>query len=63
MASASVTVDKQLISSVGKGVLIFAAVSPHDTIKEIDSMAAKILRYKLWPDEAGANVRLDKPLC
>ena len=53
MASASVTVDKQLISSIGKGVLVFAAVTPTDTAHEVDRMAAKILRYKLWPDVAG----------
>ncbi|GKU00361.1 d-tyrosyl-trna deacylase [Fusarium langsethiae] len=35
--SASVTVDKEMISSIGKGVLAFAAV----------------LRMKLWDDEEG----------
>ncbi|KAG8677517.1 hypothetical protein FPOAC1_003540 [Fusarium poae] len=39
--SASVTVDKEMISSIGKGVLAFAAVAPGDTEKEADLMAAK----------------------
>lgn len=56
VASASVTVDKQLVSSIGKGVLVFAAVAPHDTEKEVESMANKVLRMKLWPDANGANV-------
>jgi len=34
---------------------VFAAVAPDDTIREINSMAAKILRMKLWPDDDGAN--------
>ncbi|KAI4147300.1 MAG: hypothetical protein LQ340_005617 [Diploschistes diacapsis] len=55
VASASVTVDKQLVSSIGKGVLVFAAVAPHDTEKEVESMANKVLRMKLWPDANGAN--------
>jgi D-tyrosyl-tRNA(Tyr) deacylase len=50
--SASVTVDGQIISSIGKGVLILAAVSRDDTEKEIESMAAKVLKTKLWDDES-----------
>ena len=54
--SASVTVDKEMISSIGKGVLAFAAVAPGDTEKEADLMAAKVLRKKLWDDEEGGKV-------
>ncbi len=57
VASASVTVDTQLVSSIGKGVLVFAAVAPDDTTKEVESMAAKVLKMKMWPDEAGGTVR------
>jgi hypothetical protein len=56
VVSASVTVDKQLVSSIGRGVLVFAAVAPNDTLKEVDAMASKVLKMKLWPDENGANV-------
>ena len=52
MLSASVTVEKELISSIGKGVLVFAAVAPGDTEKEVDSMANKVLKMKMWDDEA-----------
>ncbi|KAF3058012.1 D-tyrosyl-tRNA(Tyr) deacylase [Daldinia childiae] len=38
---ASVTVEKEVVSSIGKGVLVFAAVAPGDTEKEADSLAAK----------------------
>lgn len=50
------TVDKQLISSVGKGILVFAAVANSDTEKDADALAAKVLRMKLWDDEAGGRV-------
>jgi D-tyrosyl-tRNA(Tyr) deacylase len=49
--SASVTVDDQLISSIGKGLLVLAAVEKDDTDKDAASMAAKILKAKLWDDE------------
>jgi D-tyrosyl-tRNA(Tyr) deacylase len=49
--SASVTVDGQLISSIGRGLLVLAAVDKDDTEKETTSMAGKILKAKLWDDE------------
>lgn len=56
VTSASVTVDTHLISSIGKGVLVFAAVAPEDTRKEVESMAAKVLKMKLWPDKSDRTV-------
>jgi D-aminoacyl-tRNA deacylase len=53
--SASVKVDKEIVSSIGKGVLVFAAVAPTDTEKEAESLAAKILKLKLWDDESGGR--------
>lgn len=50
------TVDSTLVSSIGKGVLVFAAVAKDDTRKEVESMAAKVLRLKMWPDESGGTV-------
>lgn len=46
------TVDSQLVSSIGKGVLVFAAVDRDDTVKEVESMAAKVLKMKMWPDDS-----------
>lgn len=56
VASASVTVDSTLVSSIGKGVLVFAAVAKDDTRKEVESMAAKVLKLRMWPDEIGGTV-------
>ncbi|KAH8124140.1 hypothetical protein ACSS6W_004432 [Trichoderma asperelloides] len=53
--SASVTVEKQLVSSIGRGVLVFAAVAPGDTEKEADSLANKVVKMKLWDDEDGGR--------
>lgn len=56
MLSASVTVEKELVSSIGKGTLVFAAVAPGDTEKEAESLAAKVLKLRLWDDDAGGRV-------
>lgn len=61
VASASVSVDTHMVSSIGKGVLVFAAIAADDTRKEVESMAAKVLKMKLWPDETGATVCLNMP--
>lgn len=49
-------VDGKLVSSIGKGILVFAAVGKDDTIKEVESMAAKVLRLKMWDDDKGGRV-------
>ena len=51
MTSASVTVDKQLISSIGRGLLVLAAVGKDDTPKEAEMLASKVLKLKLWDDD------------
>jgi D-aminoacyl-tRNA deacylase len=53
--SASVTVDGQLISTISKGLLVFAAIGKDDTRKEAEAMAGKILKVKLWDDESGTK--------
>ncbi|QSZ36763.1 hypothetical protein DSL72_006646 [Monilinia vaccinii-corymbosi] len=53
--SASVVVDTQLVSSIGKGILVFAAVAPGDTEKDAESLAAKVLKIRLWDDESGGR--------
>ncbi|MCJ1399363.1 D-tyrosyl-tRNA(Tyr) deacylase [Xylographa trunciseda] len=56
--SASVTIDKQLISSIGCGILVFAAVERDDTRQEVEAMASKVLKLKLWPDDTGGTVHI-----
>lgn len=53
MKSASVTVDGELVSTIDKGLLVFAALSKEDTVKEAQSMASKVLKAKLWDGEDG----------
>ncbi|KEF62936.1 D-tyrosyl-tRNA(Tyr) deacylase [Exophiala aquamarina CBS 119918] len=51
--SSSVTVNDQVVSAIGKGVLVLAAIGPDDSKKDAERMASKILKMRLWPDENG----------
>ncbi|CAP85809.1 D-tyrosyl-tRNA(Tyr) deacylase [Penicillium rubens] len=53
--SASVTVDSELISSIGKGLLVFAGVGKEDTEKDAENLVNKVLKAKFWPDENGVQ--------
>jgi D-tyrosyl-tRNA(Tyr) deacylase len=35
---------------------VLAAVAPGDTEKEVDALAAKVLKIRLWDDESGGRV-------
>lgn len=56
--SASVTVDQKLISQIGKGILVFAAVSKEDSREDVESMAAKVLKMRMWDDDNGGKVTM-----
>ena len=47
--------DGQLISTISKGLLVFAAIGKDDSQKEAQSMASKILKVKLWDDDSGTK--------
>ncbi|KAJ5623164.1 hypothetical protein N7490_011769 [Penicillium lividum] len=53
--SASVTVDEELISSIGRGLLVFAGIGQDDTEKEAENLVNKVLKAKFWPDENGTQ--------
>lgn len=48
--SASVTVDKKLVSEIGRGLLIFAAVCENDTENDLKYMASKIAGLRIFPE-------------
>lgn len=56
--SASVSVDSELISSIGKGLLVFAGIGQEDTEKDAENLVNKVLKAKFWPDENGSQVRV-----
>ena len=50
---ASVTIDGDIYSSIGKGFLILLGVHRDDTEKEADKIADKICGLRIFEDEAG----------
>jgi D-aminoacyl-tRNA deacylase len=54
---ASVTVEERLISEIGAGLLILLGVQENDTEKELDWLAGKVSRLRIFPDDRGAMNR------
>lgn len=53
--SASVSVDGRLVSEIGKGVLVLAGIAKDDSIKDVENMAAKVLKLRMWDDDKGGR--------
>ena len=51
--SASVTIDGQVVGSIGKGFLILLGVGPEDTEKHCRYLAEKALSLRVFEDENG----------
>src|ERR1700750_2459349 len=54
--SSSVTVNEQLVSSIGRGILVLAAIGPTDTRKDAEVLASKIVKIRFWADEEDLNL-------
>jgi D-tyrosyl-tRNA(Tyr) deacylase len=53
VSKASVTVENQLISSIGKGLLVLVGIEDADTDEDIDWLVKKILQLRIFEDENG----------
>ena len=53
VSKASVTVDKELVSSIGAGMLVLAGFEHADTVEDLDWMSAKITNLRIFDDEQG----------
>ncbi|CAN6619555.1 D-aminoacyl-tRNA deacylase [Trichomonascus vanleenenianus] len=53
--SASVTVDSQVVSSIGRGLLVLVGVGHEDTEADIEKFANKVTKLRLWPNEDGSQ--------
>lgn len=53
VSQASVTIAGQIKSVIGPGLLVLVAVEDADTQADIDWLAGKIVRLRIFPDEAG----------
>ncbi|MBV8072219.1 MAG: D-tyrosyl-tRNA(Tyr) deacylase [Acidobacteriaceae bacterium] len=51
--SASVTVDGNITGEIGRGLLVFLGVRRDDTSEHAQRLAGKVIRLRIFPDEAG----------
>lgn len=53
VTEANVTVDGQIIGSIGKGVLVFVGISDTDNREIADKMIKKLIGLRIFEDENG----------
>jgi len=53
VSGASVAVDGEIISSIGRGYVVLLGVGESDTKEHADKMADKIQKLRIFPDENG----------
>jgi D-tyrosyl-tRNA(Tyr) deacylase len=53
VSNASVTIDGMVKSKIGKGLLILLGIENEDTQEDIDWLAGKISRLRIFDDESG----------
>ena len=54
---ASVTIDNQMVSSIGKGLMILVGVREADTVPDMQWLAAKAANMRIFDDENGVMNR------
>ena len=57
VATASVTIDGLVTASIGPGLLVLVAVEEADTDEDVEWLAGKIVRLRIFDDESGVMNR------
>ena len=53
VSKASVKVNRELIASINQGVLVFVGFDKEDSSHEMESLADKLLNYKIFNEKEG----------
>jgi D-tyrosyl-tRNA(Tyr) deacylase len=53
VASASVTVDEQIVGAIGSGLLALVAVEPGDSEQSAETLVERIMAYRVFDDDEG----------
>jgi D-tyrosyl-tRNA(Tyr) deacylase len=53
VSKASVTINREIVSEIGRGLLILVGIEDEDTQKDIDWLATKITQLRIFDDENG----------
>jgi D-tyrosyl-tRNA(Tyr) deacylase len=61
VSQASVTVNDEMVSEIGQGILLLLGVEREDGEHEIEKLANKVCRYRLFSDDDGKmNLNLEQ---
>ena len=52
VTSASVTMDGEVVGSIGRGLVVFVGVADGDSPKDADYLAQKLVNLRIFADEA-----------
>lgn len=53
VSKASVTINREIVSEIGRGLLILVGIEDDDTQEDIDWLATKITQLRIFDDENG----------
>ncbi|XP_055714644.1 D-aminoacyl-tRNA deacylase [Phlebotomus papatasi] len=53
VTSASVTVDQEVISAIGRGLCVLVGICKDDTAKDVEYIVRKLLNIRLFEDTSG----------
>ena len=53
VTQASVTVSREVVGEIDRGLLVLAGVEPEDTEQTVTRMAERLLRYRVFSDDEG----------
>lgn len=53
VSSANVIIDNEKVADISKGILALVCVEKDDSIQNFEKMADKILKYRIFEDDAG----------
>jgi D-aminoacyl-tRNA deacylase len=53
VSEAGVTVDGEVTGAIGRGLMVLVCAEKGDTEREADALLAKLLGYRVFPDDAG----------
>jgi D-aminoacyl-tRNA deacylase len=54
VSQAAVTVEQKIVGQIDTGLLVLLGIESADTIEDVDWLTGKIVRLRIFPDEAGA---------
>jgi D-tyrosyl-tRNA(Tyr) deacylase len=57
VCSSSVTIEDKTVASIGTGLLVLLGIEEADMAEDIEWLAGKIVRLRIFPDDAGVMNR------